>query len=79
MEVIKSIRWLANELRDEKRGFEAKICRVAADRLEKLGKRDEPMEPIRDGVHILCPACRENKSLLGLYCDNCGQKIDWGD
>jgi hypothetical protein len=36
MEVIKSLRWLSNELRDEKRGMEAKICRVAADRLEKL-------------------------------------------
>lgn len=35
-EVIKSVRWVANELRDEKRGMEAKILRVAADRLASL-------------------------------------------
>lgn len=34
-------------------------------------------KPLMDGGQYRCPRCRDNKSLLGLYCDNCGQKIDW--
>lgn len=37
-DVIKSLRWLSEELRDEKRGVEADMCAVAADRLESLNE-----------------------------------------
>lgn len=40
-------------------------------------KRKTAQKPVSDGGRYLCPVCRDNKSLLGLYCDNCGQAIDW--
>ena len=47
-EVIKSLREVANELRDEKWGYEAKICRVAADRLAKSEGEIERLKHILD-------------------------------
>lgn len=54
-DVIKSLRWLSEELRDEKRGMEAKICRVAADRLDAVTKvKPEPTQVFSDRK---CPKC----------------------
>ena len=70
-DVIKSLRWLSEELRDEKRGMEAKICRVAADRLKKID------EHCAEFASIL-PACEgcEGKSVFGERTESCVYNID---
>jgi hypothetical protein len=29
--------------------------------------------------HFICPVCKTKVSPIGLYCDNCGQALDWSD
>lgn len=38
-------------------------------------------EPERDESHEYygCPSCRRIVSSVQNYCENCGQKLDWGD
>lgn len=61
-------------------------CRVA---VEKQTARKGIREKIKKGYnrgmhHYYCPVCYEkgdlrNKYNVGLYCSDCGQKLDWGD
>ncbi|MBO5969302.1 MAG: hypothetical protein J6S14_12480 [Clostridia bacterium] len=70
-DVIKSLRWLSEELRAEKRANEAKICRVAADRLKKID------EHCAEFASIL-PACEgcEGKTVFGERTESCVYNID---
>lgn len=61
-------------------------CRAA---VEKQTARKEIREKIKKGYnrgmhHYYCPVCYEkgdlrNKYNVGLYCSDCGQKLDWED
>jgi hypothetical protein len=61
-------------------------CREA---VEKQTARKGIREKIKKGYnrgmhHYYCPVCCEkgdlrNKYNVGLYCSNCGQKLDWSD
>lgn len=61
-------------------------CRAA---VEKQTARKGMREKIKKGYnrgkhHYYCPVCYEkgdlrNKYNVGLYCSDCGQKLDWGD
>ena len=61
-------------------------CREA---VEKQTARNGIREKIKKGYnrgmhHYYCPVCCEkgdlrNKYNVGLYCSNCGQKLDWSD
>lgn len=62
-EVVKSLRWLSEELRDEKRGMEAKICRVAADRLEK-SEREVAQKIFREIEEEIVAALDSNYNAL---------------
>lgn len=57
--------------------------------VEKQTARKGIREKIKNGYnrgmhHYYCPVCYEkgdlrNKYNVGLYCSDCGQKLDWGD
>lgn len=61
-------------------------CRAA---VEKQTARKGIREKIKKGYnrgkhHYYCPVCYEkgdlrNKYNVGLYCSDCGQKLDWSD
>ena len=61
-------------------------CRTA---VEKQTARKGIREKIKEGYnrgrhHYYCPVCYEkgdlrNKCNVGLYCSDCGQKLDWSD
>lgn len=61
-------------------------CQAA---VEKQTARKGIREKIKKGYnrgkhHYYCPVCYEkgdlrNKYNVGLYCSDCGQKLDWGD
>ena len=61
-------------------------CRAA---VEKQTARKGIREKIKNGYnrgmhHYYCPVCCEkgdlrNKYNVGLYCSDCGQKLDWSD
>lgn len=48
--------------------------KIAVDAL----KKQIPMEAILVNGRFECPSCHSNKRALGFYCDECGQKLDWG-
>ena len=59
-------------------GEQKEAFSVAINALEK----QKPKKPIftEDKQFALCPCC-DMKGLIDKqkYCDNCGQKLDWGD
>lgn len=61
-------------------------CRAAMEKqTAKKGIREEIKKGYNRGMHhYYCPVCYEkgdlrNKCNVGLYCRECGQKLDWGD
>lgn len=64
-----------------KGGFDDTDCieynaiQTAIDAIEK----QIPKKYIFVNGRCVCPNCKENKQSLDIYCDNCGQAIDWSD
>lgn len=61
-------------------------CRAAVEKqTAKKGIREKIKKGYNRGMHhYYCPVCYEkgdlrNKYNVGLYCSDCGQKLDWGD
>ena len=61
-------------------------CRAAAEKqTARKGIREKIKEGYNRGMHhYYCPVCYEkgdlrNKCNVGLYCSDCGQKLDWSD
>lgn len=61
-------------------------CRAAMEKqTEKKGIREKIKKGYNRGMHhYYCPVCYEkgdlrNKYNVGLYCSDCGQKLDWSD
>ena len=61
-------------------------CRTAVEKqTARKGIREKIKEGYNRGMHhYYCPVCYEkgdlrNKSNVGLYCSDCGQKLDWSD
>lgn len=70
-ELVKSVRWVAEELHDEKRGFEAKICRLAAERLEELDDKCTEFA----GILPACEGC-SGKTAIGERTKDCVYEVD---
>lgn len=61
-------------------------CRTAVEKqTARKGIREKIKEGYNRGMHhYYCPVCYEkgdlrNKFNVGLYCSDCGQKLDWSD
>lgn len=61
-------------------------CRAAVEKqTARKGIREKIKEGYNRGMHhYYCPVCYEkgdlrNKYNVGLYCSDCGQKLDWSD
>lgn len=61
-------------------------CRTAVEKqTARKGIREKIKEGYNRGMHhYYCPVCYEkgdlrNKCNVGLYCSDCGQKLDWSD
>lgn len=61
-------------------------CRAAVEKqTAKKGIREKIKKGYNRGMHhYYCPVCYEkgdlrNKCNVGLYCSDCGQKLDWSD
>lgn len=51
-------------------------CRSARTSIFALEKRI-PRKPYFQNGRFYCPCCKGNKNSLNLFCDDCGQAIDW--
>ena len=77
--VSKSCKALAMEF-----GFR-KICdteKTALNTLKQLVDKETPkkLKPFPNSFYIkTCPNCSLALETKRNYCDNCGQKLDWGD
>lgn len=55
-----------------------KMANDAADQLEELSKRNEPIMGLRDIALDKCPVCGKVSSIYRpQYCHNCGQALKW--
>jgi hypothetical protein len=48
------------------------------DEFKALKEKNEPKKVAYQGEHEKCPSCG-SFCVLGRYCSECGQKIDWGN
>ena len=60
------------------------MMRTAIEALEKqLPKRPDIMDYILGDINFKCPTCKSEyiceKENEPLYCQNCGQRIDWSE
>ena len=51
---------------------------LALKALQELVDKETPKKVIR-GIPSCCPSCKWRTSMYQKYCDDCGQKLDWGD
>ena len=47
--------------------------------LKQASEKGEPKKPLLIYGRMRCPNCKGNTRSLNLYCDCCGQRIDWSD
>ena len=62
--------------------YSAEICTVVLDYTEKIKPKkttNRQHAPSGELVFGLCPACNGLTTTVSKYCEDCGQKLDWGE
>lgn len=83
-EAVGYFKELSIKLRE--RGFSgaSEHCDLAIEALEKqLPKKPDIMDYILGDINFKCPTCKSEyiceKENEPLYCQNCGQRLDWSE